>query len=393
MTTIKTASGYDTRVDTSYRRIQQNEPLWVIKDFGNKDIKAMIHANFGEEIWFPNCVCELNSSEYANQEAVYKTRPADYEQSSLFSLDGQGVVVGDLATNMSNSQRRMGAQKYGVYMRYLFVASMLHLYPDGHKKINLVVTHPAKLPVTELESLKGSFEGAMHVKTVDGRSVDYLVKNVLMIEEPIAAFQTYALTVKGTGHQRRNFKLDPDTQFAIADVGGFLSHLALGRVNRKGRIEIAAVNLEPIEYGIHHVVKSFEQIARNQIPELSKLQSLPIERVNEALKTDGYRIRNQAPINVESIVNEAFYPLLTQFRSTYEQNPFRAGAGLDGVILTAGGNALAGDYLTRNLFGDGFAFPSEDDPETMRYSAIRGASKGLIPFLAEQDYQRMKQRG
>jgi hypothetical protein len=387
---MQTAGDFNLNRDTKYRHIPQNEPLWVLCDFGNKDVKAMIHANFGEEIWFPNYLCYLSADEYAAQEATYRNRPAEYEQSALFSRDGRGVIVGDLAINLSNSEQRKGSHKYGEYMRDMFVATMLHLYPEGHKKVNLVVTHPAKLPNTELEALRDSFKGEINIETVDGREVSYLVKKVVMIEEPIAAFQTYALNTSGTDHQRREMKLQPGMQFAICDVGGYISHLALGRINSRGGVEIAAVNLEPIEYGIHHVIKNFEAIARNKIPELSKQPSLPIERVTEALKTDTYRIRRSDTRNVENVVNDAFKPLFTSLRETWENPPFREGLGLDGVILTAGGNALAQEYLTRNLFGDDFAVPAEDDVERMRFCAIRGASKGLIAFLAQADYQQRK---
>ncbi len=388
---MQTAGEFNPKRETKYRHIPQDEPLWVLCDFGNKDVKAMIHANFGEEIWFPNYLCYLGSDEYAAQQTSYRNRPAEYEQSALFSRNGQGVIVGDLAINLSNAEQRKGAFKYGEYIRDMFSATMLHLYPEGHKKVNLVVTHPAKLPDTEMEALRSSFEGRFDLETVDGRKVTYIVKNVVMIEEPIAAFQTYALTINGTSHTKRELKLTPGMAFAICDVGGYISHLALGRINSKGGVEIAAVNLEPIEFGIHHVVRSFETIARNKIPQLSKQTSLPIERVTEALKTDTYRIRRD-PLNVEEIVNEAFKPLLTSLRSVYENPPFREGVGLDGVILTAGGNALAAEYLTDKLFGSGFAFPAEDDAEQMRFCAIRGASKGLIPFLAQLQYRKEAKR-
>lgn len=389
---MQTAGDFNLNRDTKYRRIPPTEPLWVLCDFGNKDVKAMIHANFGEEIWFPNYLCYLSADEYAAQEATYRNRPAEYEQSALFSRNGQGVIVGDLAIHLSNSEQRKGSHKYGEYMRDMFAATMLHLYPEGHKKVNLVVTHPAKLPNAELEALRASFDGRIDIETVDGRDVSYIIKNIVMIEEPIAAFQTYALNINGTNHQRRELKLTPGMQFAICDVGGYISHLALGKINSKGGVEIAAVNLDPIEFGIHHVIKNFEAIARNKIPELSKQTSLPIERVTEALKTDVYRLRRTDTRNVESIVNDAFKPLLSSLREIWEVPPFREGLGLDGVILTAGGNALSAEYLTHHLFGDGFAIPAEDDPEQMRFCAIRGASKGLIPFLAQLEYQKVLKR-
>lgn len=398
---MKTVSHDKPQHRTHYRRIQHDEPLWIMMDAGNKDVKAMIHANFGEEIWFPNYLMRFEPDEYKSLQAAYHNRPADYEQSAIFSFDGQGMAVGEIAMTQHNSQQRKGSYKYERgYIGAMFVGAMLHLAPEGHRKINLVVTHPARLPNTEIDALKLSFSdginpdtgkmkpGKFEIETVDGRKVTYVVRNVVLIEEPIAAFQTYVLNVNGTRHQRREWQLEAGNRFAICDVGGYISHLALGRVARDGRIELTSANLRPIEYGIHHVIESFNIAARNNIPELSKLQSLPLERVTEALRTDGYRLRRNDVRNVEKIVNQAFYPLLAALRDQYEQAPFSNGLGLDGVVLTAGGNALAAEYLTRELFGHEFAVPAEDEIERMRYCAIRGASKGLVSFLAQLDYQR-----
>lgn len=394
---MKTVGDNMARHETHYRRVSADEPLWVMLDAGNKDVKAMLHANWGEEIWFPNYLVEFEADEYKGLKAAYSNRPADYEQSAIFSLDGQGMAVGEIAQTQHNNQQRKGAYKYERdYIGAMFVGAMLHLAPEGHRKIHLVVTHPARLPNTEIDALRMSFSGGFNpetgkakpgkfeVETVDGRNVTYVVRNVVLIEEPIAAFQTYALNVTGTRHQRREWQLEPGQRFAICDVGGYISHLALGRVARSGQIELTSVNLRPIEYGIHHVIESFNLAARNNIPELSKHQSLPLERVTEALKTDLYRLKRNDARNVEGLVNQAFYPLLAALRDQYEQPPFSNGVGLDGVVLTAGGNALAAEYLTRELFGDDFAVPAEDDVEQMRYCAIRGASKGLIAFLAKQ---------
>lgn len=393
---MKTMGDNKPNRDTHYRHVPADEPVWIMLDAGNKDVKAMIHANWGEEIWFQNYLVRFEADEYRALKAAYANRPADYEQSAIFSLDGQGMAVGEIAMHQHNNQQRKGAYKYERdYIGAMFVGAMLHLAPEGHKKINLVVTHPARLPMSEIDALRMSFSGGYNpetgkarpgrfeVETVDGRNVTYTVRNVVLIEEPIAAFQTYALNVNGTRHQKREWQLEPGQRFAICDVGGYISHIALGRVARSGQIELTSANLRPIEYGIHHVIESFNLAARNAIPELSKLQSLPLERVTEALKTDGYRLRRNDIRNVEGIVNQAFYPLLAALRDQYEQPPFSNGVGLDGVVLTAGGNALAAEYLTNHLFGDEFAVPAEDDVEKMRYCAIRGASKGLIAFLAK----------
>lgn len=389
---MQTAGTFNLHRPSKYRQIEPNEALWIVADFGNKDAKVMIHGRFGEEIWFPNYMALLDDDEYRAQQLAHRNSPAQYEKSAIFKTHEGGLIVGELAQTMSGAIQKKGAYKYGQYIRDLFTASMLHLYPQGHRKINLVVTHPVRLPPREIEELKNSFAGEISIETVDGREVRYLVRNVLMIEEPKAAFQTYALNTNGMSHQRRAFKLEPGTTFAICDVGGYLSALALGKVNSKMEIEISATNMRPIDYGIHHVVESFTLSMRNAIPELSKVSTLPLERVTEALKTDVYRIGRKDERNVSKIVENAFAPLMGAFLDTYEQPPFSMGVGLDGVILTAGGNALAQEYLTANLFGDGFAVPAEDDVEVMRYCAIRGASKGLTPFLAQLDYQKAMRR-
>lgn len=390
---MHTMSDRKAKHSTKYRHIQNNEPLWLLCDFGNKDVKAMIHANFGEEIWFPNAILKQQEHEWAALQADYKNRPAEYEQSAMFKLDNSGYIIGNLALEMSGSEQTKGAYKYKRdYIGALFVAVMMHLYPEGHKKINLVVTHPAELPSAALDRLRNSFETPFAIETVDGRKVEYTVKRVVTIAEPVAAFQTYVLNINGLRHQRRDFELKPGMTFAIEDTGGFISHLALGKVNRSGEIELASTNIKPIEYGVHHVITRFNFAMRDKFPQLSNHTSLPIERVTEALKTDNYRVKRAEMLPVSDVVEDAFAPLLTALRAVYEQPPFYNGDNLDGVILTAGGNALAQEFLTSHLFGDGFAFPAEDDVEQMRYCAIRGSSKGLVSFLAQKEAEREMRR-
>lgn len=355
----------------------------------------MIHACFGEEIWFPNVVRELESHEWEALKSDYQGRVADYERSAIFAMDGKGYIVGDLAQDMSGSQKTQGAYKYKrEYLGVLFIATALHLAPEGHKKVNLVVTHPAELPTSALNRLRSSFELPFTIETVDGRSVEYVVKKVVTIQEPVAAFQTYLLNTNGTKYQRRDLDLSPGMSFAIEDTGGFITHLAYGKVNRAGEIELASTNIKPIEYGIHHVIERFNFAMRDSFPQLSNHTSLPIERVTEALKTDQYRIGRSELLPVAEIVEHAFAPLLSALKNVYEQPPFYNGDNVDGVALTAGGNALAQEFLTSHLFGEGKAFPAEDDVEQMRYCGIRGASKGLVSFLAQKEYEReMRKNG
>lgn len=378
---------------TKYRHIQTNEPLWLMCDFGNKDAKAMIHANFGEEIWFPNMVYEMQAHEWESQQTDHDGRMAEYERSAIFSFDGTGYIVGDLAQDMPGSKQEKGAFKYTrEYLGALFIAVALHLYPEGHKKINLVVTHPAELPTSALSRLRASFAEPFHVETADGRRVEYIVKKVVTIQEPVAAFQTYLLNINGAKNQRRGLDLIPGMTFTIEDTGGFITHIALGKVNNRGEIELASTNIKPIEYGIHHVIERFNVAMRNEFPQLSNHTTLPIERVTEALKTDQYRIGRSELLPVANVVEHAFAPLLTSLSNLYEHPPFYNGANVDGVILTAGGNALAQEFLSRHLFGIENSFPAEDDVEQMRYCAIRGASKGLVSFLAQKEYERALKR-
>jgi hypothetical protein len=264
---------------TKYRHIQQSETLWMMGDYGNKDAKAMIHANFGEEIWFPNMVYEMQAHEWESQKTDHEGRIADYERSAIFAFDGRGYIVGDLAQDISGSKQEKGAFKYKrEYLGALFVATALHLYPEGHKKINLVITHPAELPASALNRLRASFAEPFLVETADGHNIEYVVKKVVTIQEPVAAFQTYLLNTSGLKYQRRGLDLVPGMTFTIEDTGGFITHLALGKVNTRGEIELASTNIKPIEYGIHHVIERFNLAMRDKFDNLSNHTSLASNR-------------------------------------------------------------------------------------------------------------------
>ena len=53
-----------------------------------------------------------------------------------------------------------------------------------------------------------------------------------------------------------------------------------------------------------------------------------------------------------------------------------------GPRACGGGCGMSFNYLDEHVLNHGYTFTAEEDLDRMRYGGVRGASKGLIPFLA-----------
>jgi hypothetical protein len=374
----KSASGSPTH----YRKVGRDEPLRVFLDPGNTDVKAMLHKTWGEELVFPHAVRKPTTNDYAITAQSFKNRTAEFRGTAIFQMDDQGFIVGKHAEQVGNGERLLGAEKYRRdHLGALLAASLLQLYPDGHPDVRLVVTHPARITTANMKALWKSVKGVFNLHVADGRRVSFNVTEVIPLEEPVAAFQTFALTTLGQTYKRERFALRPGMEFLIVDIGGWISHLVPGLVNDLGGLEINVDAAEPIQAGIQNVIDVFQTELKTHFEDqLGLIQKLPLRMMHDALMSDQIVIKGRAydcAAQVENAMQAIASPVSIPYNSK-----FARGVNSDGIVVSGGGGAVSFDYLSRRLFDHEFAFPAEDDPDRMRFGTVRGASKGLIPFLA-----------
>lgn len=370
--------------ETKFARPRQDETLWKEDDFGNKDIKSMLHGAWTEGTVFPNRIYRPNATEYALLKQEWEGRTYSSANSAIFEMEGRFNIVGEAATKKIGSREEKGTDKYtDDVIRDLNAASMTILYPEGHNNVRMVVTHPEGLTKSELELLKTSLMGKYDLQMVDGRIVHYRVKQVIPVPEHRASLQAYMLNQQGTAN--KNHAMPIGTRIALFDIGGYISHAALWEITANGVEPRYAV---PIDYGIHHSIEAVIPLLRDGFPAIFPRHIVDMDLVIQALKTGYFSVRgkkNKEPYNAEQQVSTAYLSLYESLRAIWRLPPFNEGNSVDIVLLSGGGATLSFEYLVSTLFAEmSDVSPVEENPEMLRFGAVRGAGKGLVSFLARQ---------
>lgn len=366
---------------TQYRRPQQNEPLWIVADFGNSDVKVMIHGHYGEELVFPHAVRKASASDYKTLAEAYKHRAASFEGTAIFHADGEGVVVGAHAAQVGDGKRLLGAEKYRRdHLGHLLRAALLQLYPTGHPDVHLVILHPVKTSVENLKAMGKAVRGKHDVNVADGRKVHYNITEVIPLDESTAAFQTFVLTQKGLEYANPRMQIIPGMEFMILDIGGWISAMSPGFITNRKRIEINVDASTPLDIGIQHVFEVLEGELKATFPELQRITRLSQKMLSDAIMHDSITIRGVVYECAQPVAN-AMQTLIMPLKERYTGR-YRDGVDFSGVVVTGGGGGAAFDYVRERLLGTDYAYSAESDLAQMRFGGVRGASKGLMAHLA-----------
>jgi hypothetical protein len=362
------------------------EVLSVLMDAGNTDVKGMLHGHFGREVTFPQYVRKVNATEYKALTAAYKFKKQEFEGTAIFELDGQGYVVGQHAAQVGDGVNKLGVEKYTRdHLGAIFVAMMLMIYPRGHESINLVILHPAKLSEENMKSMGRSVNGRFNVKLPDSTKVTYIVKQVIPMEESVAAFQTFALTTQGRAYQNPRFVLKPGMQFLTIDIGGWIASIVPGIVTPRGRLEINRSAAMPIQVGIQNVTMTLEPLLKARFPRLDQIQELPTELLYQAIMRNELTISGAEPVDCHEEVKAAMQPIIVEIGRHYRSR-YSGGVQFSAIVISGGGGGAAFTHLNDRLLEHKNVFPAEKIASKMRFGAIRGASKGLITALANASW-------
>lgn len=374
-------------VPTKYRRTREGEPIYVVLDAGNADIKAMLHPNFGEEIVFPHAVDRRTEADYADIVEKYKYRSAQYQGTAIFQVDGVGYVIGEHAAQVGKGKSLSGAAKYKRdHMGALFCAAMVQLYPKSHNDVHVVVLHPADINAANMKAMAQSLKGVHNVKVADGRKLQYNVTEIMPIEEPVSGFQTFLLTTEGRTYSRERFTLKPGMRVLVLDIGGWLTSFLPAIVTRSGGVELNITNIPVFRSGILDIREEFQRQLKDKFPELTEVQEVPSWILYDALMNDEIMLSGK-PFDCEKQVDNAMGVLAQQVQGRYT-GMFQNGLGYAAIIVSGGGGGIAFNYFSEKVLNHPNIFTAEDDLDRMRFSNVRGASKGLIPYLAMK--QQMK---
>lgn len=371
-----------------YRKIRQNEPLYMIADIGNSDGKGMLHGMFGEEIIVQHSVWRPSTIEYNNLKRAYGSRKSDYKGTAIFEKSGQGYVVGSHARQSGKGNTIHGHAKYTPEQYGAMVLAMLlQLYPTGHEDVHLVLTHPAKMDDNNYRALWKSVVGVHRLKTVDGREVVYNVKkDVILIEESVAAFQTFTLNTRGKPYVEDKMNIAPSSEFFMIDIGSWISYMGMGIVNDDGGLEPNVMGASVIEVGIENVLETLEQELKSSFPDLSRLPHLPRQMLIEAIRDNQITIKGGVAQDCTGCVHNAMNVLIMSLSTDYN-GKFKEAIRARGVVVSGGGGDLSFVHLCDMLLIGHNVHPAEQDSAHMRFGAIRGCSKGLFSFLKMEELE------
>lgn len=371
-------------------RPTQNEPLYVIVDAGNTDFKAMIHGDFGHEIYFSHAVLQIAESGFKNAERSYSRDESN--GSLLFKRkDGKAFLVGNDA--VTDGETMIGASKYTRdQLGAMVEAGLYMLYPEGHPNVILVIMHPPKITEPDFNALCNAVKGR-HTFTVAGQKtpVEYVVKDLIDLDEEIAALNTFMLTEQGKQFDAPGLTMIPGKEFIVLNIGGAISSFISGQIQRNGKVSLNHQSAEPIEIGIVHVLKSLQaELLHDFSTHFEGLNSLPQQMLIDALIDDQVFIKGHYYPCLDQ--NEkAMRPLSTRIQKAYRDD-FSLGVNAIGIVIAGGGGAVAGDYVSKHVLKHDFIQPSELDFEKRRFDAIRGASKGLINHLINKSKEAVNAR-
>jgi len=374
----------DVNIRSKYRKPTPDEPLWVVLDAGNSDVKAMLYGAYGEEIVFPQMVRKVAGAEYQTLQQTYRYKRAQFEGSSIFESGGQGYVVGQHATGVGSGIQLAGAQKYRRdHLGAILEAVLIQLSPTDHNDVHVVIMHPPGINTENIKDLMDALKGVHRIEVADGRPLVYKVREIIPLEEPVAALQTFLLTQDGHSYKNLPIKLRPGATFLTVDVGGWISVMVRCRMDRSGKIETNLATAIPIQAGIQNVLATLQAELKNAYPvELARLQNIPRQIMNDAL-IDGETIYIKGvaygcKAQIDNAMQAIGAPIRQEFTTRFEE-----GVSDVAIVVSGGGGGTSGDYLKEHVLNHPSIFAAEPDKEYMRFGAIRGASKGLTPWFAQ----------
>ena len=360
----------------------KSQPLWVIFDGGNTDIKAMIHSDFGNEIVIPHSVQRISDNDFDRHSRNRITQNVESPNTSIFASHKTPYIVGEQARDRGDGDNVLYTNKYSrQHYGVMFEAVCLKLYPASHDDVRVIVLHPADLVEGHLKNLHQSIIGKHKITTTIGETITYTVTELYPIEEPVAGFQSFLLTTDGYVSKRRGKLLEGARRVLVLDVGGGLTSFIPCAIHPNGGIEPLLNQSTVSQSGIGDVMERLEQELKATMPEMQDIQSIPKHMLAEALSHDDITISGRRR-DCKQQVSKAMEFLASHITQQYK-NRFQSGVGYDAVIATGGGAGIVYDFINENgILNHNYFYPAEDDLSRMRFSNVRGASKGLIAYLA-----------
>lgn len=359
--------------------------LDIVVDLGNSLLKGMIQGRRNSRVVIPHAIKRISHEKFDD---VLKRAKRGYMRGakdvdvSMFQYNDQSMMVGENAEGAGEDERRSGGAKYkDDYYPFLLMSVLLRLIPQGHENIRIMATFPPG-DVRFTEMIFNSLGGKHTVTRVDGSQIVYKVRQVLVVDEPVAGARCFLLAENG-----RNFKhkgIDNGLGLCI-DIGGKISSLVPFRSD--GFVNYATA--KSIDLGIQNVMQDVSDILLST-PEYEQYfegvrgDLPPDEKMRYCIR---YGVYSSGGYELPALdaVADATAKIRTQLRDKINQDLGGVRQFSYAVITGGGGGALYGQIVEHVLnMPENKIYQAIDDLEQMHLANLFGADNTLMAMMVER---------
>ncbi|MBZ0279406.1 MAG: hypothetical protein K8L97_01615 [Anaerolineae bacterium] len=252
------------------------------------------------------------------------------------------VAAGDYASNYGTPTVMTDDIKYeyNLYWGKVVAANLLRMFPNGHENIVLALAHPMK-SIGQRQLMMELTLGPHVVETMDGKTVRFVVREILPWDEPVGGAVAWACGGTGEDLVYNKYDFKPGDMVMLHDVGGGVSSMSRLQVDYDGNGKLMFVPLynqrqsPTIEFGVVHVEEGLREILLQERKEFRGMgPNLTPKMLSEGIRT-GFITLSNKPVDVRNEVMMAEAILIEPTFKAY--NGSMAGGRPFRLIVCSGG--------------------------------------------------------
>lgn len=405
----------------------RDEPVIVVADLGNQNIKVTVLLANGKQVEFimPHGVVfydaywdeaqrrgQMKSATRYGQSGktqVFNMRTRNWKKGEAKLTGGRGgknaiwqpFQIGEKAAESSENRKLIRSDKYELgYFDALLNAALLEALPDGHNNILLFVAHPAT-HYGYSERIRSILAGTYQAEKVDGSVVTHHVEMVATFEEGIAAaWNWWANRSRQKRNEQGQFmprelpEFEGVDQMIVVELGGSIGHIGYVHINTDSR---GRISFEPVEGWMEingGIIDMAEQMRQNLKGKYMgepgfewvtrAYENKPLSFFIDLLLKKSYAPQGDTSraVDLTEIANRSIAPIQDMMRKY--QRHFYSGDDAGMVLLTGGAMRELGE-LVKSKIGHRQMVYSNPNPNEMVFDNVRG---GLIVGLSMLDEDR-----
>lgn len=362
----------------------RDEEANLAADFGNERFKDKVVTDDSSERTMIHALDVPSDAAFAARVTRAKHHPHEALNSVIFEKDGIPYIVGEMAENYGSMKKFTGAKKYVKgYWDVMLSARLLDRYPYGHNNINIAIAHPSDA-IPYLDEMINLMLGKHKVKTVDGREVTHIVREVFPYDEPNGGLLRWEAIAN---HEYGAKSLKEGNRLLVIDIGGKISSMTAVLVGANGKLypQYPPNNEGTFNLGIQDVMGTLRMELRAQYPVFKAMNEIPPNMIHEALMHRQITLSNK-PMSVEPAVRHAIKRLLDDLKGYYADK-MGGGLNFNHIIVTGGGGGLLYDYMVDpndGILNHDFVGLA-DKRDQIHLANVRGGAIAFAAYIKRRD--------